>query len=96
MAQPGSGFTLVLFGYFSVFLFHWIRLLFSYIEEIKPFPVDLQQLEDGDAEGEPEIVDDQGDEGDADASDAKRKSKQEEEVGQKWNEIFWEDYCCKM
>lgn len=39
-----------------------------------------RHLEDRDAEGEPEIVDDEGDEGDADASDAKRKSKQEEEV----------------
>lgn len=39
------------------------------------------QVEDGEAEEEPEIADDQGEEGDADASDAKRKSKQEEEVG---------------
>ncbi|XP_047209897.1 DNA-directed RNA polymerase I subunit RPA1 [Girardinichthys multiradiatus] len=37
-------------------------------------------LDDGEAEGEQETVDDQGEEGDADASDAKRKSKQEEEV----------------
>ncbi|XP_017278620.1 DNA-directed RNA polymerase I subunit RPA1 [Kryptolebias marmoratus] len=37
-------------------------------------------LDDGEGEEEGEIVDDQGDEGDADASDAKRKSKQEEEV----------------
>ncbi|XP_058505753.1 DNA-directed RNA polymerase I subunit RPA1 [Solea solea] len=37
-------------------------------------------LDDGEEEEEREIVDDQGDEGDADASDAKRKGKQEEEV----------------
>uniref|UniRef100_A0A8D3AUC3 DNA-directed RNA polymerase subunit n=1 Tax=Scophthalmus maximus TaxID=52904 RepID=A0A8D3AUC3_SCOMX len=37
------------------------------------------ELDDGDGE-EREIVDDQGNEGDADASDAKRKGKQEEEV----------------
>uniref|UniRef100_UPI0037E9A883 DNA-directed RNA polymerase I subunit RPA1 n=1 Tax=Semicossyphus pulcher TaxID=241346 RepID=UPI0037E9A883 len=37
-------------------------------------------LDDGEGEEEREIVDDQGNEGDADASDAKRKDKQEEEV----------------
>uniref|UniRef100_A0A8D3AU23 DNA-directed RNA polymerase subunit n=1 Tax=Scophthalmus maximus TaxID=52904 RepID=A0A8D3AU23_SCOMX len=40
---------------------------------------DTAGLDDGDGE-EREIVDDQGNEGDADASDAKRKGKQEEEV----------------
>lgn len=40
----------------------------------------ISQLEDGDGEDNQEIVDDQGNEGDADASDAKRKEKQEEEV----------------
>lgn len=35
---------------------------------------------DGEEEPEREIVDDQANEGDADASDAKRKDKQEEEV----------------
>ncbi|KAM4586026.1 LOW QUALITY PROTEIN: DNA-directed RNA polymerase I subunit RPA1 [Fundulus diaphanus] len=38
------------------------------------------EVDHGEAEGEEEIVDDQGDEGDADATDARRKSKQEEEV----------------
>lgn len=42
--------------------------------------VAIPQLDDGDGEEEREIVDDQGNEGDADASDAKRKEKQEEEV----------------
>uniref|UniRef100_A0A1A7WFT6 DNA-directed RNA polymerase subunit n=1 Tax=Iconisemion striatum TaxID=60296 RepID=A0A1A7WFT6_9TELE len=37
-------------------------------------------VDDGEEEEEREIVDDQGDEGDADASDAKRRCKQEEEV----------------
>ncbi|XP_034398833.1 DNA-directed RNA polymerase I subunit RPA1 isoform X2 [Cyclopterus lumpus] len=37
-------------------------------------------LEDGEEEVEREVVDDQANEGDADASDAKRKGKQEEEV----------------
>ncbi|XP_071384604.1 DNA-directed RNA polymerase I subunit RPA1 [Centroberyx affinis] len=37
-------------------------------------------LDDGEAEEERDIVDDQGNEGDADASDTKRKEKQEEEV----------------
>lgn len=40
----------------------------------------IHQLDDGEGEEEREIVDDQGNEGDADASDAKRKGKQEEEV----------------
>uniref|UniRef100_A0A4W6FWZ2 DNA-directed RNA polymerase subunit n=1 Tax=Lates calcarifer TaxID=8187 RepID=A0A4W6FWZ2_LATCA len=39
-------------------------------------------LDDGEGEEEREIVDDQGNEGDADASDAKRKGKQEEESSQ--------------
>lgn len=38
------------------------------------------QLDDAEGEEEREIVDDQGNEGDADASDTKRKGKQEEEV----------------
>ncbi|XP_022607475.1 DNA-directed RNA polymerase I subunit RPA1 isoform X1 [Seriola dumerili] len=41
---------------------------------------DTAGLDDGEGEEEREIVDDQGNEGDADASDAKRKGKQEEEV----------------
>uniref|UniRef100_A0A7N8X4A2 DNA-directed RNA polymerase subunit n=1 Tax=Mastacembelus armatus TaxID=205130 RepID=A0A7N8X4A2_9TELE len=41
---------------------------------------DTGRLDDGEGEEEREIVDDQGNEGDADASDAKRKGKQEEEV----------------
>ncbi|XP_071313140.1 DNA-directed RNA polymerase I subunit RPA1 [Trachinotus anak] len=41
---------------------------------------DTAGLEDGEGEEEGEIVDDQGNEGDADASDTKRKGKQEEEV----------------
>ncbi|XP_076595923.1 DNA-directed RNA polymerase I subunit RPA1 [Chaetodon auriga] len=41
---------------------------------------DTAGLDDGEGEEEREIVDDQGNEGDADASDAKRKDKQEEEV----------------
>lgn len=40
----------------------------------------IQQLDDGEEEQEREIVDDQENEGDTDASDAKRKGKQEEEV----------------
>lgn len=40
----------------------------------------IHQLDDGEGEEERAIVDDQGNEGDADASDAKRKDKQEEEV----------------
>ena len=44
--------------------------------------VDVPQLDDGEGEEDREIVDDQANEGDADASDAKRKDKQEEEV---WN-----------
>lgn len=39
----------------------------------------FQDNEDGDAE-EARVVDDEANEGDADASDAKRKEKQEEEV----------------
>lgn len=42
--------------------------------------VDIPQLDDGEGEEDREIVDDQANEGDADASDAKRKDKQEEEV----------------
>ncbi|KAF3693558.1 DNA-directed RNA polymerase I subunit RPA1 [Channa argus] len=42
-------------------------------------PADTAGLDDGEEEDR-EIVDDQGNEGDADASDAKRKDKQEEEV----------------
>lgn len=38
------------------------------------------QADDGEAEDERLIVDDQGNEGDADATDAKRQEKQEEEV----------------
>ncbi|TDH07905.1 hypothetical protein EPR50_G00111300 [Perca flavescens] len=41
---------------------------------------DTAGLDDVEGEEEREIVDDQGNEGDADASDAKRKDKQEEEV----------------
>ncbi|XP_039975895.1 DNA-directed RNA polymerase I subunit RPA1 [Xiphias gladius] len=41
---------------------------------------DTAGLDDGEGEEGREIVDDQGNEGDADASDAKRKGKQEEEV----------------
>lgn len=40
----------------------------------------IYQMDNGDGEEEREIVDDQGNEGDADASDAKRRGKQEEEV----------------
>ncbi|KAF1384376.1 hypothetical protein PFLUV_G00117690 [Perca fluviatilis] len=43
-------------------------------------PADTAGLDDVEGEEEREIVDDQGNEGDADASDAKRKDKQEEEV----------------
>lgn len=43
-------------------------------------PVDVPQADDGDGEEEQVIIDDQGNEGDADASDAKRNEKQEEEV----------------
>ncbi|XP_023184312.1 DNA-directed RNA polymerase I subunit RPA1 [Xiphophorus maculatus] len=59
------------------------------VETRKATPGDKNMDEDGTAgvqdgggeeEEEGEIVDDQGDEGDADASDAKRKSKQAEEV----------------
>lgn len=46
-------------------------------------PFDPLQLDEGGEEGE--IVDDKGDEGDADASDAKIRSRQEEEVGQQAN-----------
>ena len=42
------------------------------------------QLDDVEVEEEREIVDDQANEGDADASDAKRKDKQQEEV---WRQI---------
>lgn len=41
---------------------------------------DTAGLDDGEGEEDREIVDDQANEGDADASDAKRKDKQEEEV----------------
>lgn len=41
------------------------------------------QLDDGEGEEEQQIVDDQGNEGDADATDAKRQKKQEEEVGER-------------
>lgn len=41
---------------------------------------DSMALDDGDMEEEREIVDDQGNEGDTDATEAKRKGKQEEEV----------------
>lgn len=44
------------------------------------YHVDIPQLDDGEGEEDREIVDDQANEGDADASDAKRKNKQEEEV----------------
>uniref|UniRef100_A0A665TS78 DNA-directed RNA polymerase subunit n=1 Tax=Echeneis naucrates TaxID=173247 RepID=A0A665TS78_ECHNA len=44
------------------------------------YRIDIHQLDDEDGEVEQEVVDDQGNEGDADASDAKRKGKQEEEV----------------
>ena len=40
----------------------------------------VQEAAEGDAEEEIKIVDDEGNEGDADASDAKRRGKQEEEV----------------
>lgn len=40
----------------------------------------IHQIDDGDGVEERDIVDDEGNEGDADASDAKRKDKQEEEV----------------
>lgn len=49
---------------------------------LKEFCSASKLQEDGDANAEEEmrIVDDEADEGDADASDAKRKGKQEEEV----------------
>lgn len=40
----------------------------------------IVQADDGAAEDDQPIVDDQGNEGDADATDAKRQEKQEEEV----------------
>lgn len=40
----------------------------------------MVQADDGEGEDEQPIVDDQGNEGDADATDAKRQEKQEEEV----------------
>ena len=40
----------------------------------------VQEAAEGDAEEEGRIVEDEGNEGDADASDAKRRGKQEEEV----------------
>lgn len=40
----------------------------------------MVQADDGEAEEERPIVDDQGNEGDADATDTKRQEKQEEEV----------------
>ncbi|KAM7417105.1 hypothetical protein PAMA_016965 [Pampus argenteus] len=46
-----------------------------------------------DGEGEEEIVDDQGNEGDADASDAKRRDKQEEEVDYDSEEEGVDDDC---
>lgn len=45
-------------------------------------------MDDGEAEEDEKIVDDQENEGDADASDAKRKGKQEEEVGTR-ERVFW-------
>ena len=51
------------------------------------YHVDIPQLDDGEGEEDREIVDDQANEGDADASDAKRKNKQEEEVW-KWMKYF--------
>lgn len=40
----------------------------------------MVQADDGEADDELPIVDDQGNEGDADATDAKRQKKREEEV----------------
>lgn len=44
------------------------------------FCIASHQVDDEEGEQEREIVDDQENEGDADASDAKRKGRQEEEV----------------
>lgn len=49
--------------------------------------VNIPQSDDRDGEEDREIVDDAGDEGDADATDAKRKNKQEEEVP-RWMKHF--------
>uniref|UniRef100_A0A665TS73 DNA-directed RNA polymerase subunit n=1 Tax=Echeneis naucrates TaxID=173247 RepID=A0A665TS73_ECHNA len=49
------------------------------------YRIDIHQLDDEDGEVEQEVVDDQGNEGDADASDAKRKGKQEEEEEEEKN-----------
>lgn len=62
-------------------LCHCPRIIFSLLEYVKTVSfTSCSQVDDGDGEEEQEIVDDQGNEGDADASDAKRKEKQEEEV----------------
>lgn len=48
-------------------------------------------LDDGEAEEDRDIVDDEGNEGDADATDAKQKDKQEEEVDYESNEEDTDD-----
>lgn len=60
-----------------------LKCLWASSEKLNGAPPPLSpvlQADDGEAEDERPIVDDQGNEGDADATDAKRQEKQEEEV----------------
>uniref|UniRef100_A0A8C9ZCF4 DNA-directed RNA polymerase subunit n=1 Tax=Sander lucioperca TaxID=283035 RepID=A0A8C9ZCF4_SANLU len=65
-------------SFLNVFIFPFVEYQNNHVKY--PCHVDIPQLDDVEGEEEREIVDDQGNEGDADASDAKRKDKQEEEV----------------